>query len=128
MRRVLIVDDEVEFARSVVKILVHSGFDADYVTGGHECLEKLQQGFLGLILMDINMPGINGWETIDEIIARGYSSNVIICMLTGYGDPDPGMDNLKEYVLDYITKPVNADFLVNTVRQYMDYLKPSETA
>ena len=128
MRRVLIVDDEKDFARSIVKILVHSGFEADYVTSGHECLERLQGGFRGLILMDIDMPGINGWETIAEIIARGFSANVIVCMLTGCGDPDPGMDKLKEYVLDYITKPVDADFLVNTVRQYLDYLKPSATA
>jgi putative two-component system response regulator len=128
MRHVLIVDDEEDFARSIVKILVHSGYEADYVTGGRECLEKLQRGFHGLILMDINMPGTNGWETIAEIVAGGYSANVIICMLTGCGDPDPGMDDLKECVLDYITKPVEAGLLVDTVRQYLDYLKPPATA
>jgi CheY-like chemotaxis protein len=128
MQRVLIVDDEKDFARTIVKILEHSGFKAEYVTSGRECLDKLGQGFRGLILMDINMPGMNGWETIAEIVSRGFGSNSIICMLTGYGDPDPGMDNVKEYVIDYLTKPIDTDFLVSTVRRYLEYLKPSDIA
>jgi DNA-binding NtrC family response regulator len=125
MHHVLIVDDEELFAKTIVRILVHSGFNAEYVTTGAQCLDKLSQGFKGLVLMDINMPGMNGWETIAEVISRGFGGNAIFCMLTGYGDPEPEMDNIREHVIDYINKPVEAEFLVSTVRQYLDYMKPT---
>jgi CheY-like chemotaxis protein len=125
MRRVLIVDDEEDFAKSIMKILEHSGFNAEYVTSGQACLDKLVQGFKGLILMDINMSGMNGWETVAKIVSLGLGGNAIVCMLTGYGDPDPDLDNVREHVIDYLTKPIEADFLIKTVRQYLDYMKPA---
>jgi CheY-like chemotaxis protein len=94
----------------------------DTAENGNECLEILEKGFSGLILMDVVMPKMDGWDTIEEIVNRDLVKNTIIVMLTGELEPSKKMDHLKEYVLDYITKPFDYKNFVNIVREYLSYL------
>ena len=71
--------------------------------------------------MDIIMPEMDGWDTINEIVKRGYIKNVIITMLTGKDQPGEKMDNLKEYVLDYIRKPFDTQDLIRLIKKYLSY-------
>jgi len=119
---VLVVDDEASVLNTVKKILKSADIKVKTACGGKECLVELHHGFRGLILMDIVMPGMDGWETIHEIVDGGFADRVIICMLTGENEPDHKMDPLKEYVVDYITKPFNIHQLVSLVREYLSYL------
>lgn len=119
---VLVVDDE-ETVRYVVKrILEEAGFIVSVAANGPECLEILRKGFKGLILMDIIMPGMDGWDTIQAMVDEGLCEGNIVCMLTGKPVPDVKMDHLKEYVLDYIRKPFDSDKLVQIVSEYLGYL------
>jgi len=122
-KRVMIVDDDTSVLNVVKKTLESSGIDVTAVTSGKECLKELEKGFTGLILMDVVMPEMDGWDTIKEIIDRGYKDRVIISMLTGKGEPDKKMDSLKEYVLDYIRKPFGREILLSVVKEYLSYIK-----
>ena len=118
-KRVMIVDDN-DYIRAAVEFICQSEelefFDA---ASGIQCLRHLESGFRGVILMDIMMPEMDGWETIRELVARGlYGGNVII-MLTGMGEPDSRMDGLQEYVTDYLTKPFGPDLLIDALRYYL---------
>lgn len=113
--KVMIVDDN-QLIRESVKILFHSvGIEAVAADGGKECLRRLQEGFRGVILMDIMMPFMDGWDTIREIVAGGMYEGNIIVMLTGKGEPDQKMEGIQEYVTDYITKPFNPVQLIESV-------------
>lgn len=120
--KVLVVDDDDVVRHTVKRVLKQSGFDVTECASGEECLKALETGFHGLILMDIVMPKMDGWETIDAMIRSGYAQNNIVCMLTGKETPDEKMNRYKEYVLDYITKPFDNRELVDIVRQYLSYL------
>ncbi|MBN2105351.1 response regulator [bacterium] len=121
-KKVMVVDDDPAVLRTVKRILESAGFEVVPVDSGTACLESLKQGFHGLILMDVVMPEMDGWDTIQSIVDQGFAKGNIICMLTAKEIPDKRMDQLKEYILDYITKPFAAKQLIDIVTEYIDYL------
>jgi DNA-binding response OmpR family regulator len=72
--------------------------------------------------MDIMMPGLDGWETIQEIVKRDKMHDLIISMFTAKDVPDTTLDHLKEYVFDYITKPFEPEKLIALVDDYLTLL------
>ena len=121
-KKVLVVDDDDVVRHTVKRVLEQFDLEVTTVDSGQACLDALKEGFHGLILMDIVMPEMDGWETIEEMIKTGYTEHNIVCMLTGQETPDEKLDQLKEYVLDYIKKPFNNRELVDIVKQYLSYL------
>ncbi len=127
-KKVMIVDDDPYILITIREIFEPEGFEVVTASGGRECLEELKKGFKGVILMDIMMPQMDGWDAIREIVARGYTEgNIIaIAMLTAKDVPDQKMEGLQEYVIDYITKPFDPKELVATVEEYFIYQKSKE--
>ena len=122
-RKVLVVDDEPDVIYFLKRMLEQGGFDVVTALSGPECLEEMEKGFKGVILMDIMMPGMDGWDTIKEIVDRGLLEGNIIAMLTAKPEPDVKLIELKECVLDYITKPVDKENLISIVKGYSDYFE-----
>ena len=121
--RVLVVDDEPSLLAGLKELLESEGFEVFTASSGRECLEELAKGFKGLILLDIMMPEMDGWDTVKEMVARGFVEDNIISMLTAKEMPGPKMEGLNEYITDYITKPFDPKELVNIVQGYMAYLE-----
>jgi CheY-like chemotaxis protein len=119
---VMVVDDNV-FIRESMEILFQSkGIQIVAAAGASECLQHLEAGFRGIILMDVMMPHLDGWDTIEEIVKRGlYDGNVIV-MLTAKREPDAKMEAIQAYVTDYITKPFNPSELLDMVHYYAGML------
>ncbi|WP_246559150.1 response regulator transcription factor [Citrifermentans pelophilum] len=122
----MIVDDEPYIRETVQEILTFHGIGLLSAASGDECLQYLREGFRGVILLDIMMPGKNGWETIREIAAAGLQSGNIIAMLTALDTPDDQMDGLQELVMDYITKPFEPSEFVASLRSYLSCLEQME--
>ena len=120
--KIMIVDDN-EYVRASVEIICQSVqlglISAD---SGPQCLARLEAGFRGIILMDIMMPEMDGWDTIRQIVDRGLYPGNLIVMLTGMGEPDAKMDGLQEYVTDYLTKPFGPNQLIESLQYYLDLL------
>ena len=122
-KEVMIVDDDLAVLKTCKKIIIRNNLTVRTAESGKACLQELKKGFKGIILMDIIMPEMDGWDTINEIVKRGYIKNVIILMLTGKDQPGEKMDNLKEYVLDYIRKPFDSEDLIKLIKKYLSYLE-----
>jgi CheY-like chemotaxis protein len=122
-KNVMVVDDDPSLLFRVKKMLEHAGYRVHAVKSGQACLDALKKGFKGLILMDIMMPGMDGCDTIQNIIKNGYLEKNIICMLTAKEEPDKKLHEFKEYILDYITKPFDNRELIDIVKGYLSYLK-----
>lgn len=120
---VMIVDDD-ESIRIALKELFHSeGINVIEAEGANECLNKLDEGFKGVILMDIMMPEKDGWDAVRAIIDRDlFKGDILIVMLTAKDVPDEKMLGLQEYVVDYITKPFESEELVSKVKDHFLFL------
>jgi len=120
--KVMMVDDDPDILTTVRTIFESEGLDILTVGSGKECVNELKRGFKGVILMDIMMPRMDGWDTIQTIVDEGLIEGNIISMLTAKDAPDQIMEELAENVVDYITKPFDADELISTVRGYLSFL------
>ncbi|MDY6965435.1 MAG: response regulator [Halobacteriota archaeon] len=121
-KRVMIVDDEPSILIAVRVLLEPKGFEVVTVDSGMKCIEVLKEGFKGVILMDVMMPRMDGWDTIQKIVDEGLSEGNIIVMFTAKEIPGPKMEGLQEYVMDYITKPFENEKLVASINEYQSYL------
>jgi CheY-like chemotaxis protein len=119
---VMIVDDD-EGVRSVAEdILTGEGMSVVSVSSGSECIERLVQGFQGVILLDVMMPEMDGWQALREIVDRGLLGGIRICMLTGVQHPRSSDEyKLKEYLADYVTKPFTPAVLIDIVQEQLDW-------
>jgi CheY-like chemotaxis protein len=119
---VLVVDDDPMMQMAVRRILEAEGLKVSTADSGEACIREVEKGFEGLILMDIMMPGMNGWDTIQTLVENGRIKGSILCMLTGDEKPDERMKKYKEVVLDYVRKPFDKQGLVRLVKEYLAYL------
>jgi DNA-binding response OmpR family regulator len=117
-KRIMIVDDDLDVLTSLKVVFEYRNYDVITVDNGAGCLKEIENGFKGIILMDIMMPGMDGWETINEIVNRGLSKNVEIAIITGKGTKDyQKISLLGSYVFDYITKPIDINKLISSVEK-----------
>jgi DNA-binding response OmpR family regulator len=121
-KKLLVVDDDPYIVLAVKELFEPEGFTVHTASSGQECLDELAKGFKGVILMDIMMPKMDGWDTIRKIVLNGYNKGNIISMFTAKDKIDKNVDDLKEFVIDYITKPFESDDLIKTVKDYYSYL------
>ena len=114
MKKVLIIDDDPAFARLVEQVLTHTGYDVLKASSGQEALRLLFTQRPDLVLLDVAMPGMDGWQTCSRI--RDVS-DIPIVMLTGKRKAEGDIVRGLEYGADdYLIKPVRTKELVARVR------------
>jgi CheY-like chemotaxis protein len=117
MKQVLIVDDDAAVRGVVTLALKRHGYRVTAASSGAECLERARTGFRGVILMDVMMPGLNGWQTIRAMDQEHLLEGNAVCMLTGIPYPSEESAGLEEKVLDYLRKPFDGAALVRMVEE-----------
>ncbi len=113
MRNILLVEDEPAIARVLKAYLQKGGFHVEHTADGNEAAELFEETQPDLVLLDVMLPGRDGWSILKEI--RGKSSTPVI-MLTALGEVDSRLSGLNEGADDYITKPFVADEVVARVK------------
>jgi two-component system KDP operon response regulator KdpE len=111
--RILIVDDEPQIRRVMRTTLVSEGYEVTDARSGDEALELANSAKFDLVLLDMNMPGMNGIETCREIRAR---SDAAIIMLTVRNSQKDKVDALDAGADDYVTKPFGMPELLARIR------------
>ena len=109
---ILVVDDEETLRNILVKILTKEGYKVETAENGEEALEKLRQAQYNLLISDIKMPRLNGFELL-KIAKKDYGSMGVI-MMTAYGDSYTIKDALLLGADEYITKPFKS-FEINLI-------------
>lgn len=119
----MVVDDETDILASIRALFEKQNYEVTTVESGEECIQELEKGFKGVILMDIMMPNMDGWDTIKKIVNRGLIKNVAINIITGKGTKDhQKLGELGSYVYDYLTKPIDINQLIDSVKKCGIYL------
>ncbi|CAM4327177.1 XRE family transcriptional regulator [Bacillus manliponensis] len=109
MAKILLVDDEERMLRLLDLFLSPRGHFCTKITSGHDAIELIQQKDFDIILLDVMMPGIDGWDTCKQI--REFS-NIPIIMLTARNQNYDMVKGLTIGADDYITKPFDEQVLV----------------
>lgn len=112
-RRVLVVDDEPRMIKFIRLNLEHDGFEVYEATSGPQALEKMRDQLPDLVLLDVMMPDLDGFETLR--LVREIST-VPVIMLTAKGEEDDRVRGLELGADDYVTKPFSPRELVSRVR------------
>jgi CheY-like chemotaxis protein len=112
--RVLIADDNIDNADMLVALLRLHGYDAEAVYDGIQATERASPIF-DVVILDINMPGLNGYEIARAIRNQPWGRDVLLLAYTGW-DQDPNRTNAQLSEFDqHLTKPGDLDVLLKQV-------------
>jgi two-component system KDP operon response regulator KdpE len=123
-KRILIVDDEARMRRFVRMNLDLEGYEVFEAENGMSALQRVRDDMPDLVLLDVMMPDLDGFETLARI--REMSS-VSVIMLTVKGDEDDRIKGLDLGADDYITKPFSPRELVSRIRAVLRRVEPPKT-
>ncbi len=112
--RILLVDDESAIRRALRPPLIELGFQVVEASRGEEALQSLRGGAFDVVLLDINMPGIGGIETLRRI--RAFAPRLPILMLTVRDGEEEKVEALELGADDYVTKPFSTRELIARIR------------
>jgi len=115
-RDILVIDDEQTVTQAVVKVCGAEGMTVTAADHAHEALRYLQESKFRLILCDIMMPGLDGFQFLEELARTGIQTPVV--MMTGYSTVENAVKSLTSTgAVDYISKPFTADELLTVIRR-----------
>lgn len=117
--KILVIDDDKELCALIKQSVAVESIDADHCYSGAEGLAMLQKNDYQLILLDVMMPGLDGFQTMEKIRQK---SSVPILMLTSKNDSTSKIRGLRSGADDYLTKPFDMNELiarvVSLIRRY----------
>jgi DNA-binding NtrC family response regulator len=113
--RVLIVDDEKEFADSLSERLTLRECDVETALSGKDAIEKLSHYNFDVVILDVAMPNMDGIETLKQVKNTKPLTEVI--MLTGQATVETAVEGMQLGALDYVMKPCSTDDLLVKIKR-----------
>ena len=114
MKSVLVIDDELQICESINMILEYEGYNVESTTSANEGLEKFSSKEFSAVLLDIQMPEMNGFEVLKKIKEQKQSSSVII--ISAHGSVENAIKATRLGAFDFLEKPIDRDKLLISVR------------
>lgn len=114
MTLILIAEDEPRISAFVKRGLESAGFATEVVADGVEALDRAESGAVDLLLLDVGLPGMDGFEVLRHL--RGQGSTLPVIMLTARSSTRDTVDGLNAGASDYVAKPFKFDELLARVR------------
>jgi len=113
--KVMVVDDEPDIVYLVSMMLDLRGYEVVTAHSGSECLEKLQEELPDLILLDLMMPIMDGWEVLDRIRADERLKSIPVVILTAKQLTADVVHKKAEYITEYLVKPITQEGLISVI-------------
>jgi len=123
-RKVLVIDDEPGIVDIVETNLVGDGFEVVSAKDGKEGLAKVQSEKPELVILDVMMPQMDGWEVLRHMEADPSTAGIPVIMLTAKASDEDYIHGLEEGAVEYITKPFYPQELVNRIKITLMVLNP----
>lgn len=118
MKKILIVDDESNIRLGLNKCLAKEGYYIEEASNGEEALQLIYNKKYDLILMDVQMPELNGLDVLKRIRKFGNSTRVI--MMTAFGTVEMAVDSMKIGAVDFLSKPFTLSKVRDVVKEVLD--------
>jgi DNA-binding response OmpR family regulator len=121
-KKILVVDDEKDILDFVSRVLTDGGYKVFTALDANQGLELLKKEQIDLLLLDIMLPQVDGWEIMKIMKKDVQLKDIPVAMLTARVDSHNKIIGLKEGAVDYICKPFTADELLNRVNEIFKYM------
>jgi two-component system, NtrC family, nitrogen regulation response regulator NtrX len=118
MAKILVIDDEKSIRNTLRDILEYEKFKVDDAENGMEGLKLVGSNKYDVILCDIKMPKMDGIETLSNILKQ--NNEIPVIMISGHGDIETAVEAIKKGAYDYISKPLDLNRLLITIRNALD--------
>lgn len=118
-KKILVVDDEEDIVNLVRLILEDAGYEVTAATNGVDALEQIRTKPFDLVLLDIMMPMLSGWEVLKELRENSQTREVPVALLTARASPRDDNRQHPTTYCDYITKPFEPDDLLMRIRHIL---------
>jgi CheY-like chemotaxis protein len=115
LRRVLVVDDNEDSAETMAMVLALSGHDARVAHDGAAALETAASFRPHVVLLDIGLPGMNGYEVAREMRGRPETSKAVLVAMTGYGQEDDRRRSSEAGFSHHLVKPIDVAALERVI-------------
>jgi two-component system response regulator PilR (NtrC family) len=117
-QNILVVDDEKSMCEFLEIMLKKDGYEVTSTTSGDKALELLDNNLYSMVLTDVRMPGVNGFEVLRK--TKEVSPDTVVIMITAYGSPEGAVTAIKEGAYDYITKPFRVEEVKLTIKKSLE--------
>ena len=118
-QRVLVVDDQDDIREMARLVLTGAGYEVVIARSGREALRLAAEAPYDLMLLDINMPELDGWATLRLLRADETHDDLPVAMFSVKAEVRDKVAGLKDGAIDYITKPFGVDELVSRVSRIL---------
>ena len=108
--QILIIDDDQDLCETFAHYLKDCGFSVAYALNGRDGLKTIEELAPDLLLLDIRMPGMNGLETVRQIIQR--YPNLRVMVMTAFFDPDTAKQAIEYGACEFLSKPIKIEDLL----------------
>lgn len=112
---ILWADDEIDLLKPHVLFLRQKGYEVVTVTNGRDALDKVEAGHFDLIILDENMPGLSGLETLSRI--KELAPQTPVVMITKSEEEDIMNQAIGNKIADYLIKPVNPNQILLSIKK-----------
>ncbi len=112
VKRILVVDDSPTERHVLLELLTRNGYQVSTAESGEEGIEKARAELPDLILMDVVMPGLNGYQATRTLTRDEATRQIPIIVCTSKGQETDKIWGLRQGAIDYLIKPVNAEELL----------------
>ncbi len=126
MHKVLVVDDDLVLQDSVKQALLYHNFIVNVANNGKEALQACYRDKYDLVVMDVNMPEMDGISALTEI--KKIDQSVIVIILTAYSNVSDAVRVVKEGAYNYLEKPISSENLVALVKRALKARSMIETS
>ncbi len=116
MAKVLVVDDEPNIVLSLEFLMEQAGFEVVTAEDGEQALARVNDSQPDLLLLDISLPGISGFDVLEQLRGKEATAQLPIIMLTAHGRDVEREKGMALGADDYITKPFSTQSLVEKVK------------
>lgn len=114
--KIMLVDDEPDILLIERILLKKEGFETIEADSGEKCIEMLKTEKPDIILMDVMMPGMNGWETCNSIKENESTKDIPIIMVTVKGSEEDMTMSFKSKGDGHVSKPIVREKLIQTIK------------
>jgi signal transduction histidine kinase len=118
---ILLIEDELQLRANLQLLLQSAGYEVTTAANGAEGLQQLREHAFDLVITDLVMPGMDGFQVMDDL--RDHSPETVVVAMTGFVSTESAIQALRKGAYDYLTKPLDVDLVYSVVARALEKVR-----